>query len=206
MTYGYANYFMAYAIYPDVIERVFAACADFCVIHNRAAARAFREGDLPLCARLDHDMADTRGTLVSIESLDRLWFPHFARSIAPLIEAGVRAIWHCDGNLMQMVPRLLDVGLAGFQGFEYRHGMDYERICRMTTRDGDPLLIAAGVCVTDTLPYGTPADVKREMEWLVEHGPRHSTILQCSSSITPGVPWENLKTLVEGFNFYRQQG
>jgi hypothetical protein len=91
-------------------------------------------------------------------------------------------------------------------GFEYRHGMDYEKICRMTTCDGDPLLIYAGVCVTDTLPYGSPEDVKKEMQWLVENGPRHSTILQCSSSITPGVPWENLKTLVEGFNYYRSHG
>jgi hypothetical protein len=38
-------------------------------------------------------------------------------------------IWHCDGNLMQMVPRLLDVGLRGFRGFPYEDGMDYEKIC-----------------------------------------------------------------------------
>ena len=35
-----------------------------------------------------------------IRSLDRIWFPHFARSIQPLLDAGVRLIWHCDGNLM----------------------------------------------------------------------------------------------------------
>ncbi len=38
--------------------------------------------------------------------LDRLWFPHFARSIQPLLDADVTMIWHCDGNLMEMVPRL----------------------------------------------------------------------------------------------------
>ena len=61
--YGYANYFMAYALYPEVIELGFKLYADFCVLHNRIAARAIIEGGLPRLVRLDHDMADSRGTL-----------------------------------------------------------------------------------------------------------------------------------------------
>jgi len=158
-----------------------------------------------LC-RADHDMADSRGTLVDVKTLDRIWFPHFARCMAPVIQAGVKVIWHCDGNLMAMVPRLLEAGLVGFQGFQYEDGMDYEKICRMKTRDGGGLLIIAGVSVTRTLPYGTPADVKREMAFLVENGPERGLFLGGSSSIAPGVPWENLAALVEGFKYYREHG
>ena len=204
--YGYANYFMAYGLYPEVIERHFALQADLALRNNRAAARAFVEGDLPRLFRLDHDMADSRGTLVNIASLDELWFPHFARCLEPLLKTDVKLIWHCDGNLSQMVPRLLEVGLKGFQGFQYEDNMDYEQICRLKTRDGDDLFIIAGVSVTRTLPMGTPADVKREMRWLVENGPKTGLILGGSSSITPGVSWENLRTLVEGFAFYREHG
>ncbi len=204
--YGYANYFMAFALYPEIIERHFALQADWCLRNNRAAARAYREGKLPPLFRLDHDMADSRGTLVNIAWLDRLWFPHFARCLAPVLDAGVTLIWHCDGNLSQMVPRLLEVGIKGFQGFQYEDGMDYEAICRLKTRDGDELFIIGGVSVTRTLPYGSPADVKREMRWLVEHGPKTGLVLGGSSSITPGVPWENLQTLAEGFAYYRTHG
>ena len=204
--YGYAPYFMAYALYPEVIERDFALQADLALIHNRTAARAYREGNLPPLCRLDHDMADSRGTLVDVRSLDRLWFPHFARCLEPVLEAGVRLLWHCDGNLMQMVPRLLDVGIRGFQGFQYECGMDYERICRMKAKDGSDLLIIAGVSVSTTLPYGTPEDVRRELAWLVEHGPATGLFLAASSSVTPGVPWENVKALVEGLNRYRSCG
>jgi hypothetical protein len=204
--YGYGPYFMAYALYPGVIERHFALQADAAVLNNRAAARAFREGGLPPLYRLDHDMADSRGPLVDVRSLDRLWFPHFARSIEPLLQAGVRLIWHCDGNLMPMVPRLLACGLSGFQGFQYEDGMDYPRICAMRTRDGDPLIIIAGVSVTRSLPMGTPADVKRELAWLVEHGPKTGLFLGGSSSIAPGVPWPNLEMLVEGLKYYRRHG
>jgi hypothetical protein len=201
--YGYEHYFAAYALYPEVIEAHFSLQADLATLNNRAAARAYAEGDLPPLHRLDHDMADSRGTLVRPESLDRLWFPHFARCLAPVLDAGVRLVWHCDGNLMDMVPRLLDVGLHGFQGFQYEDGMDYERICGMRTTTGESLIIMGGVSVTRTLPYGTPDDVKRELRWLVESGPPRGLFLGASSSITPGVPWENIQTLVQGLAYYR---
>ena len=143
---------------------------------------------------------------VNIKSLDERWFPHFARSIQPFHDAGIRLIWHCDGNLMAMVPRLLECGIGGFQGFQYEDGMDYPAICRMTDRNGEPLFIVAGVSVTRTLPYGKPADVKREIDWLVENGPSVGLMLGCSSSIAPGVPLENIKTLLEGFAYYRKHG
>ena len=113
--YGYANYFMAYALYEEVIERNFAQQADLAVPYNTMVAEAINRGGLPRMIRLDHDMADSRGTLVDVRSLDRIWFPHFARCIRPFLEAGVRPIWHCDGNLMALVPRLLEAGVAGFQ-------------------------------------------------------------------------------------------
>lgn len=204
--YGYGNYFAAYKLYPEVIEKHFSLQADLALLNNRAAARAYVEGKLPPLYRMDHDMAGSRGTLVDIKSLDRMWFPHFARCLEPMLKTDVRIIWHCDGNLMEMVPRLLDVGLRGFQGFQYEDGMDYEKICRMKTRDGDSLIIIAGVSVTRTLPMGTPSDVKREMAWLVENGPETGLFLGCSSSVTPGVPWENIRTLVEGLRYYRTHG
>ncbi len=204
--YGYANYFMAYALYPEVIERGFKLQADAAEVHNRIAARAIIEGGLPRLLRLDHDMADSRGTLVDVKSLDRIWFPHFARAVKPLLDAGIRLIWHCDGNLMEMVPRFLECGLGGFQGFQYEDGMDYEKICRMKTRDGDDLFIIGGVSVTTTLPHGKPDDVRRQIDWLVEKGPRTGLMLGGSSSIAPGVPLENMKTLIEGFRHYRENG
>lgn len=204
--YGYTHYFMAYALYPEVMERHFALQADYALLNNCAAARAYREANLPPLFRLDHDMADSRGTLVRIDSLDRLWFPHFARCLEPLLKTGVRLIWHCDGNLSRMVPRLLEVGIRGFQGFQYEDGMDYEKICALKTKDGEELLIIGGVSVTRTLPFGTPADVRRELAWLVEKGPRAGLFLGGTSSITPGVPWENLQALVEGLGYYRRYG
>ena len=205
-SYGYEHYFAAYALYPEVMEQDFALQADLALANNRAAARAYAEAGLPPLYRLDHDMAGSRGLLVNVRTLDRLWLPHFARCLQPLLTAGVRLLWHCDGNLMELVPRLLEVGLAGFQGFQYEAGMDYARICRMKTRQGESPLIMAGVSVSSTLPHGSPDQVRRELRWLVECGPPTGLFLGGSSSITPGVPWENIRTLVEGLRHYREHG
>jgi len=205
-TYGYANYLMAVALYPEVIERDFALQADLAERRNATSARAIVEGRLPRVVRCDHDMADSRGTLVDPRVLDRIWFPHFARSIRPLLDAGVRLLWHCDGNLMAMVPRLIEAGISGFQGFQYEDGMDYERICRMTDRQGGPLMIWAGVSVTRTLPMGTPDHVAAELKWLVRYGPQVGLCLGASSSICPGVPRANLQALFDGLKYYREHG
>ncbi|MBT3273763.1 MAG: hypothetical protein HN368_11440 [Spirochaetales bacterium] len=205
-TYGYVNYFMAYGLYPEIIEQDFKLTADLAALQNAAAVRAFKQASLPPLHRLDHDMADSRGTLTDIKSLDRIWFPHFARALAPVLESPIKLLWHCDGNLMQMVPRLLEVGLDGFQGFQYEDGMDYEKICNMKTGEGESLIVMAGVSVTTTLPSGGPKDVKAEIDWLVEKGPATGLILMTSSSAAPGVPWKNIETMLEGFKYYREHG
>lgn len=204
--YGYINYFMAYALFPEMIEKDFSLQADLATLQNQAFVQACVQSNLPPLIRLDYDMAYSKGVFVDIRSLDLIWFPHFSRSIAPVRKAGIHMIWHCDGNLMQMVPRLLDVGLHGFQGFQYEDGMDYERICQMKSCEGDSLIIIAGVSVTRTLPHGTADDVRREMRWLVEKGPNTGLFLGASSSITPGVPWPNLQALASGLRHYRDHG
>lgn len=204
--YGYQNYFMAYALYPEVLEKDFRLQADFAVNHNQVAARAIVEGALPPVVRLDHDMCDSRGPLVSVESLERLWLPHFQRALQPHLDAGIRLIWHSDGNVMPMVPLLLESGIGGFQGFQYEDGVDYPALCRMTDRNGHPLQIWAGVSVTTTLPHGTPQDVRDELKRLVEYGPKVGLVLGASSSITPGTNRENIRALIEGMRYYRECG
>lgn len=204
--YGYEPFFTAYALYPDVIDRLFSLQADLALLQNQAIVAAYQRSGRPLYHRLDHDMADSRGLLVSLKSLQRSWLPHFYRSLQPAVQAGFRLVWHCDGNLMALITDLLECGVNGFQGFQYEDGMDYVAICSLKAQNGDPLLIQAGISVTRELPMGKPADIKRQIDFLVENGPKTGLFLSLSSSCTPGTPWENIKTAVEGMQYYLQHG
>jgi len=202
--YGYENYFCAYQLYEDVIDRHFALQAELCRKNNEAAAKAIERYDLPRLYRLDHDITDSRSPLVDVRSMDRIWFPRVSYSLAPILEkTDTRLIWHCDGNIMPMVPRLLDIGIRGFQGFQYECGVDFAVLAKMRDREGQPLFFEAGASVTTTLPHGTPEDVKRELQYFAEvHGDSVLTF-GSSSSIAPGVPPGNLDMLIEGLAYYR---
>lgn len=204
--YGYENYFMSYLLYPEINEKLFSLQADYAELHNKAAARAIVEGNLPLLYRLDHDMADSRGLLVSMKSLEKLWLPHFYRSLKDVLKTGINLIWHCDGNLMELIPYLIDCGIKGFQGFQYESGMDYPKICKMRAKDGDTLIIVAGVSVTEVLPKGSIDSLKQHMKFLVENGPETGLFLAASSSITPGTNRENVLAFIEGLKYYREHG
>jgi len=203
-TYGYVNYFCAYAMYEDVMARHFKLQAALCRRNNEAAAIAYNRYSLPKLFMLDHDMTDSRSTLVDIKSLERIWYPQLAYCLEPVLKkCDVRLMWHCDGAITSMVPGLIDVGVRGFQGFQYEDGVDFAKLCRLRGNDGRPLLMQAGVSVTKTLPFKTPREVRAEMDYLVEVHGDTALMLGCSSSVTPGVPSENLDALIEGFRYYR---
>ncbi len=49
---------------------------------------------------------------------------------------------------------------AVLQGFQRECGMELEWIRDLRTRNGDPLLIFGAMSVTETLPHGTPQEVR----------------------------------------------
>ena len=205
-TYGYEYYFSAYALYPEVLDRVFTLQGDYCYLRNKAVVKAFKQAGLPLSHLLDHDMADGKSVLVNVKTLERAWVPAFIKAISPAAEADFTLVWHCDGNLMKLIPYLLEGGVNGFQGFQYEFGMDYPYICNLKAKNGKSMCIHAGVSVTRELPMGTPDDVKKQLNELVEYGPKAGLFLGMSSSCVPGTPYENIRTAVEGFKYYREHG
>jgi len=204
--YGYEYYFSAYALYPDVIDRVFTLQGDLAYLRNKAVAEAFIQADLPLYHRLDFDMADGKGVLVNVKTLERAWAPAFIKSLSPAVDAGFTLVWHCDGNLMKLIPYLLEAGVNGFQGFQYEYGMDYPYICGLKAKNGKSMVIEAGVSVTRELPTGTPDGVRKQLKNLVEYGPKAGLFLTMSSSCVPGTPYENILAAVEGIKYYKKYG
>ena len=189
---GYENYFVFLATYPEVQQEVWALQAEVSSRYNAAIAAAMERHHLPKAVRLDHDMTDARGSIANIEIMDRCYFPHFKRAIAPFVDAGVRLVWHSDGNINDFVPRLIDAGVNGFQGFQEEHGVDFAALCRTRDRCGDPLMIWGSVSVTTVLPRCTAEDVRADVRRCWRTAPDRGYIVGATSSICPDVPTENI--------------
>jgi hypothetical protein len=56
------------------------------------------------------------------EGFGQRYFPHLDHALQPLVDAGFKLIWHSDGNMNDMIGPLIDIGRAGFQGFQEECG------------------------------------------------------------------------------------
>ena len=89
-------------------------------LNNKAAVKAIERYHLAKLFRLDHNMTDSRGTLVNIRSLEKIWFPALYRALEPVLGTDVTLIWHCDGAITPMVDPLIEIGIQGISRFPIR--------------------------------------------------------------------------------------
>lgn len=195
--FGMENFLMAMVLYPEEMESLFRHSAAIRRARNAIAAQAILDARLPRYLWFGHDICDNKGPMVSPQTLDSLYFPHAAWAMEPLREAGIRVIWHSDGNIMPIAKSLLDiVGVDGFQGFQTELGVDYRALGAMTTRRGEKPLLVGGVS-NQTLMFGSAQDIRREAEAFVQYARERGggCLLAPSCSSGPEIPAQSLAAL-----------
>ena len=64
------------------------------------------------------------------------YFPSVDRALEPLVKAGFKLVWHSDGNMNDMLGPLIDIGIAGFQGFQEECGTRIADVANLRARNG----------------------------------------------------------------------
>ncbi len=197
-TYGYESYLLAVALYPDAIARLYRHAAAVAACHARVVARMLRDGIQPRGMLCGMDICGRGGPLIDPAFLQDHYFPLVRQAIEPIRRAGGKLVWHSDGDVRPLLDDILDLGVAGLQGFQSECGVNLEDIVERRTIDGDPLLIFGPISVATTLVRETPAGVKRAVREAIRicEG-RASLVLFTSNEILPDVPMENMKALYE---------
>jgi hypothetical protein len=205
--WGYENYLSALALYPDHLERYYAYTGEMARLKNAAIALAIKRYGLPPFVYGGQDICFNDGPICSPETLDRLYWPHLVRAVKPLHEAGIRIVWHCDGDVRPILDTLIyRIGVAGFQGLQEETGCTLEHVAALRARDGRKLILWGSVSVTTTLPFGTEDDVRRDVERCFKvAAPGGGFVLASTSSILPETPLANIMALYEhGISFGRR--
>jgi uroporphyrinogen decarboxylase len=100
---------------------------------------------------------------------------------------------HCCGSVRRLIPRLIEIGLDILDVVQVSAaGMD---IFGLDDDFGDRLSFAGSLCVQSTLPFGTVADVEREVERRLDRFNRGGLILGPSHQIQAGTPLDNVLAL-----------
>ncbi|HEY0868680.1 MAG TPA: uroporphyrinogen decarboxylase family protein [Fimbriimonas sp.] len=192
--FGYTAFLSACALYPDAVGRIW---------HHRSVAsreRAkillglYRDYDLVPLMFCGEDLCNNHGPMVSPAFLREQYLPTVRRIIEPLVEAGIRLIHHCDGDVRPLVDDFIEIGFSGFQGFQYELGIDLYDLRRRRSRLGEEPVIFAGLSVTRTLPFGSEKELREEVEYFVDATDGGRGLFLHTSNVTGvEVPPENLR-------------
>jgi hypothetical protein len=195
--FSYEAFLMACALDPAAMEPLFGSWGEQARLRFEVAARVIAAEGLPRILWIGHDICDSRGSVLSPALLERLYFPQLAHSIEPLKRAGIAVVWHADANYRAILPRLLELGIDGFQGlYESPGGVRLEDVAVMRTPSGRAPIIFGSVSTHLVLPHGTVAEVEAAVDRCVDLARgRGGVLIAPSSSIGPEVPARNIAAM-----------
>lgn len=194
--WGYKNYLEAMVLYPEHMKRYYDYTAEQGYLYNLGVVEAVKSHGLAPYVYGGQDICFNDGPICSPQLLRKIYFPALRHAVQPLVDNGIGIIWHCDGNIMPILDDLLNLGVAGFQGFQEEAGVKLETMAALRTKAGKKPILWGSVSVTTTLPFGTVEDVKRDVERCFRiAAPGGGFGLASSSSILPETPDENILAL-----------
>ena len=196
--FGYELFFQLIGLHPDRAQKLMeiGGARGHCL--GRLVGRAVTEGLYPHAILLGEDICTQRGPMVSPAWLGKCWQPQLRYGLEPLLAAGCRPVWHCDGNVRPLLDMLLDAGVQGLQGFQPECGMKLTELVQRRTRDGETLVIFGPLAVTTELPVMTPGQVRdavRRARDICRGQAR--LVLFTSNTINPDIPLANVRALYD---------
>jgi uroporphyrinogen decarboxylase len=124
-----------------------------------------------------------------------LFKPRLERMFAVFREAGLPVILHSDGDIAQILPDLVEIGLTALNPIQ----PEVLDIRWLKQTFGERLAFYGGVSTQTVLPYGTPAEVhqaaRTAMNILASDGT--GLLLAPSHRMTADIPVENVVALLE---------
>jgi len=197
---GFERMLTDLAVNPELAWATMERVTDFYVEHFTKMLDA-ADGEIDLVFTAD-DIGSQRGLLMSLGMWEKMVKPHHARLNSAIHEFGAKVIYHSDGAVMAAVEGLVEMGIDVLQALQFSaEGMDP---VLLKQRTGDRLCYQGGVSVQTTLPFGTPEQVRDEVENLIAVlGKGGGYIVGPSHQIQDGTPPENIVAMFDtAVSFY----
>ncbi|BER93400.1 MAG: hypothetical protein PWP60_793 [Candidatus Atribacteria bacterium] len=140
------------------------------------------------------DYGSQRGLLISKKTWQKLIKPRLAKVWKVAKNEGLPVFHHSCGNVVDILDDMIEIGLNVLLPVQPQ-AMD---IKLLQERFGDRLSFMGGVSTQQTLPFGSPGEVKEEVKNCIEIlGERGGYIIAASHEITSDCSIENLRAFLE---------
>ncbi len=191
--FGYNAFWLACVAYPEAVGKIWWARSLMSRQRAKILVRLYKEFDLVPLMFCGEDLCNNSGPMVNPRFLRQYYLPTVQMIIEPLVDAGIRLIHHCDGDVRPMINDYLEIGFSGLQGFQYELGIDLYDLAKLRSLKGEPLLFFTGLSVSRTLPLGTPEDIRAEVEYFLAATDGGQGMFLFTSNVTGvEVPYQNI--------------
>jgi uroporphyrinogen decarboxylase len=197
---GFEQMLMDVMTDEDLVHAIMGRVTDFYVaFFSRILESAPGQVDLVFTA---DDIGDQRGLLMPLDRWERLLKPYHRRLNDAIHARGAKVIYHTDGSVMDAVAGLVDMGIDVLQALQF--SADNMDPVRLKNEHGDRLCFEGGVSVQTTLPFGTPEEVRAEVEERIRVlGRNGGYVLGPSHWIQAGTPAANVAAMFDtALSFY----
>jgi uroporphyrinogen decarboxylase len=185
---GMEDLMLDFLEHPDFAHQLLRAIADW----NIAQVTEALKYDID-CVHFGDDWGQQQG----LQMGPRLWHeflkPELARMYAAVRAHGKYVSIHSCGDVDELFDDLVEIGLNCFNPFQ-PEVMD---VTALIPRYRGRLAFFGGLSTQRTLPYGTPDDVRRETQHLLDLGAEGGYLLSPAHSVPKDVPVANMVAFIE---------
>lgn len=192
MLRGFENLFMDLYDRPRFVDELFSHLEAVCngVIDHLLA----HHSDQIDAIGFSEDYGSETNVLLSPDIWVRHLAPVLKRMFARIHAGGKYVYVHSCGHVEPLVPLLADIGMDLLQPIQ----PEANDIFKLKELHGDRIVLVGGIGTQRTLPFGTPDEVRREVQNALERmNIDGGYILAPAKPILPGVPLENAVALVD---------
>ncbi len=188
---GFENAFSDMIVEPDFYEELLDRVLEMHLKFVEVSAQLPVDGIM-----FSDDWGDQRGVLVGPERWRRLLKPRLAKLYQAVHDHGRIALSHCCGNVTDIIPDIIEIGLDVLQSIQPEAMNPYE----LKSRWGDKITLWGGLGSQSVIPFGTREAIFEEVGRLCEVMPRGGGyILGPAKALQPETSAVNAAAVLEAF-------
>ncbi len=186
---GMEKILVSFADNPGFVETLFDRLTEWLIL----AARKFGQYEEIDSIHFGDDWGQQHGLIMGPVYWRRYIKPRLAKVYAEVKKHGKFVSIHSCGDIKEILPDLIEIGLDMFNPFQ-PEVMDVYEMKRLY---GDKLTFFGGISLQKTLAFGTPRDVESEvLDRIARIGKNGGYIASPCHAITKDVPEENIHALI----------
>jgi uroporphyrinogen decarboxylase len=149
---------------PEFTQHLTGRLSDFFTeFHRRCFEALHGRADM---TQVTDDFGSQNGLLISPRVFDRFYRAPLQRGIDLAKNYGLRVFHHDDGDMRPLLPRLVEMGIDILNPIQWRCG-EWD-LAVLKTQYGGRVCFHSAVDNQQTLPFGRPADVRAEVQGVIQ--------------------------------------